>query len=83
MRNHNQQAMFVHKLQKYDKDRGAAIKNKLYFLIAEHKIRLKKDFIAILEAGGFLYKVIPNAGHGINHEQPDRINDEIIQFMLS
>jgi pimeloyl-ACP methyl ester carboxylesterase len=82
MRNHNQQAMFVHKLQKYEKDKGAAIKNKLYFLIAEHKIILKKDFIGILDAGGFLYKVIPDAGHGINHEQPSVINNEIIQFML-
>lgn len=82
MKNHNQQAMFVHKLQKYDKEKGAAIKDKLYFLIAEHKINLKKDFVNILNDGGFHYKVIQNAGHGINHEQPAVINNEIIRFVM-
>ncbi|ANE46060.1 hypothetical protein SY83_06915 [Paenibacillus swuensis] len=81
MKNHNQQAMFVHKLEKYDKEKGAAIRNKLYFLIAEHRINIRKDFINILDSDGFRYKVIPNAGHGINHEQPDIINNEIIRFL--
>lgn len=82
MKNHNQQAMFVHKLEKYDKEKGAAIRNKLYFLIAEHRINLRKDFINILDNDGFRYKVIPNAGHGINHEQPDIINNEVIRFLI-
>lgn len=81
MKSHNQQAMFVHKLEKYDKQKGIAVKDKLYFLIAEHNIDHKKDFVHILNDGGFHYKVIPNAGHGINHEQPDLINKEIIQFI--
>ncbi|MFX3631499.1 MAG: alpha/beta fold hydrolase [Candidatus Pristimantibacillus sp.] len=80
MKSHNQQAMFPHKIEKYDKERGTAVKDKLRFLIADHKINLKKDLVNILNDGGFHYKVIANAGHGINHEQPVVINNEIIQL---
>ncbi|PWW02441.1 pimeloyl-ACP methyl ester carboxylesterase [Paenibacillus cellulosilyticus] len=82
MKNHNQQAMFAHKIEKYDSEKAASVRDKLYFLIGEHGINHKKDFIMILDNGGFQYKVIPNAGHGINHEQPDVINNEIVQFLL-
>lgn len=83
MKNHNRQAMFVHNIRKYEKEKGALIKHKLYFLIAEHRMNLKKDFLAILNADGFRYSVIPDAGHGINHEQPEKTNREIVQFMLT
>ncbi|KWX81116.1 hypothetical protein AMQ84_00905 [Paenibacillus riograndensis] len=32
MKNHNQQAMFIHKLELYDKEKAVAVKEKLYFL---------------------------------------------------
>lgn len=82
MKCHNQQAMFAHKIEKYDKEKGTAVKDKLCFLLADHKINLKKDLVNILNDGGFRYKVIANAGHGINHEQPDAINNEIIRFVI-
>lgn len=82
MKSHNQQAMFAHKIEKYDKEKGTAVKDKLCFLLADHKINLKKDLVNILNDGGFHYKVIANAGHGINHEQPDAINNEIIRFVI-
>ncbi len=82
MRNHNRQAMFVHKLEKYDSRTGAAIKDKLCFLIAEHHIKHKKDLMNVLNEGGFHYKVVQGAGHGINHEQPDVVNREIVRFLL-
>ncbi|MEK4878837.1 hypothetical protein [Paenibacillus sp. FSL R5-0908] len=73
--------MFVHKLQKYDKNAAVAVRDKLYFLVGEHALKQSKDFIDILEDGKFHYQVIPHAGHGINHEQPDRVNTEIINFL--
>lgn len=82
MKNHNQQAMFVHKLQKYEQEKGIAVKEKLYFLIADHRLNLKKDFIDVLNADGYTYKVIADTGHGINHEQPEIVNNELIQFLL-
>lgn len=81
MRTHNQQAMFAHKLEKYNKDEAVAVKDKLYFLVGEHSLKQSKQFIAILEDGNFHYQVIPHAGHGINHEQPDIVNNEIISFL--
>ncbi|MGO4185474.1 alpha/beta hydrolase, partial [Paenibacillus sp. TAF43_2] len=82
MKNHNQQAMFAHKLQKYDQASAAAIKEKLYFLMGEYKLSHKKDFLQVLNAGQFRYKIIPHAGHGVNHEQPDAVHNELIPFLL-
>lgn len=81
MKYHNQQAMFVHKLQKYDQERAISMKEKFYFLIGEYKLKQKKDFIRTLEDGGFRYRIIADAGHGINHEQPEVLNHEIISFL--
>ncbi|WP_339157947.1 alpha/beta hydrolase [Paenibacillus sp. FSL W8-0186] len=41
-----------------------------------------RDFLRILDEGKFMYKVIPGAGHGINHEQPERVNAEVVSFLL-
>lgn len=81
MKNHNQQAMFAHKLQRYDKDKAVAVRDKLYFLLGDYKLEHKKEFAGILKDDGFHYKVIPDAGHGINHEQPERVNRELIEFL--
>ena len=82
MKNHNQKAMFIHSLEKYNKETAISIKDKFYFLIGGHKVEKKKEFIDILIDGGFKYKIIEDAGHGINHEQPQIINNEIINFIL-
>ncbi|CQR54484.1 alpha/beta fold hydrolase [Paenibacillus riograndensis] len=82
MKNHNQQAMFIHKLELYDKEKAVAVKEKLYFLIGEYKLDRKRDFIKLLTDGGFRYQVIPGAGHGINHEQPEAVNRETVGFLL-
>jgi pimeloyl-ACP methyl ester carboxylesterase len=81
MKNHNQGAMFMHKVEKYDKKSGTVVREKLYFLIGGHMLEDRKEFIDILEDGGFQYKVIKDAGHGINHDQPEIVNNEIIQFL--
>jgi len=82
MQNHNQQAMFAHKLQKYDQASAVAIKDKLYFLMGEHKLSHKKEFLQVLDAGGFRYKIILNAGHGVNHEQPAAVHNELVPYLL-
>ncbi len=82
MKNHNQQAMFIHKLELYNREKAVAVKEKLYFLIGEYKLDRKRDFIKLLTDGGFRYQVIPGAGHGINHEQPEAVNREIVSFLL-
>jgi Predicted hydrolases or acyltransferases (alpha/beta hydrolase superfamily) len=82
MKSHNQQAMFAHKIEGYDRAKGVAVRDKLYFLMGEHQMNLRGDLMRILDDGGFRYKIIPDAGHGINHERPGIINEEIVQFLL-
>jgi hypothetical protein len=41
----------------------------------------KKDFIDLLKAGNYQYKIIENAGHGVNHEQAEIVNQEIYRFI--
>ena len=82
MRVHKQKAMFMHKIEKYSKEKAVAVRDKLYFLIGGYRVEEKKDFTDLLEDGGFKYKVINGAGHGINHEQPEIVNKEIIEFLL-
>lgn len=82
VKSHNQSAMFPHKLEEYDREKAKAVKEKLYFLLGEHMLEKRKGYIDILNEGGFKYKIIKNAGHGVNHEQPEIVNDEIISFLL-
>lgn len=67
MKSHNQQAMFAHKLQRYDKDKAVAVRDQLYFLLGDYRLEHKKEFAGILKGDGFHYTVIPEAGHCINH----------------
>lgn len=82
MHSHNRRAMFVHTIEKYNKDEGAAVKDKLYFLIGGHMEKKRKAVIEVLRNGAYQYKIIPKAGHALNHEQPEKANSEIIDFLL-
>jgi pimeloyl-ACP methyl ester carboxylesterase len=81
MKNHNQQAMFIQRVEPYDRARAAAVRDKLYFLIGDYRLDHKKDFIGILKNGDFRYQVIEGAGHGINMEQAERVNRELTGFL--
>ncbi len=39
-------------------------------------------FPEILHDGEYKYKIVQNAGHALNHEQPEITNNEIINFLL-
>lgn len=81
MKSHNQRAMFAHTVEKYNRDKGIAVNDKLYFLIGGHMLKKRKEVIDVLNEGAYKYKIIQNAGHAINHEQPEIINNEIINFI--
>ncbi|AIQ51676.1 alpha/beta fold hydrolase [Paenibacillus sp. FSL R7-0331] len=81
MKNHNQQAMFIHKPQLYDQDRAEAVREKLYFLLGDYRLDRKKDFTSVLDRGHFRYSIIQGSGHGVNHEQPERVHREMIDFL--
>lgn len=83
MKSHNRKAMFVHTIEEYHSDKGSAVKDKLYFLIGAHMVEKRNEAIQILNKGAHRYKIVQNAGHALNHEQPEITNHEIIAFLLS
>lgn len=81
MKLHNRKAMFVHNIDKYDREAAIKIRDKFYFILGDYHVERKKEFIDLLLEGGYKYKVIENAGHGVNHEQSEKVNKEIIDFL--
>lgn len=81
---HNKAAMFPHKLEKYDREKAQKIREKLYFIIGDYMVSTSKsrqECIELLKDGGFKYDVIKNAGHAVNHEQPEIVNEKIVSFL--
>jgi pimeloyl-ACP methyl ester carboxylesterase len=81
---HNKSAMFPHKLEKYDKEMALKVKDKLYFILGDYMVESSKsrqEYVELLNEVGFKYDVIKNAGHAVNHEQPEIVNEKIIAFL--
>jgi pimeloyl-ACP methyl ester carboxylesterase len=72
--------MYMHRIDPYVEEEGIRQREKLLFLMGDHRIRTKKYLLAKLQRGGFLHEVIPGAGHGLNLEQPQIVNQRIIDF---
>jgi Predicted hydrolases or acyltransferases (alpha/beta hydrolase superfamily) len=82
MKSSNQMAMTIHKLEKYDKEKAVAIRDKLYFLFGDHKAADRKDYYKLLDDAELKYRIVENASHGINFDQPAIIESELVKFML-
>jgi pimeloyl-ACP methyl ester carboxylesterase len=79
----NNQSMFYHKIAKFNKEELLTLKGKSLFLIGEYdKLSNYPKSIKSLSDNGLLFKIIKDAGHGINHEQAELINNEIVSFLL-
>jgi pimeloyl-ACP methyl ester carboxylesterase len=71
------------KIVKYSDKVIPIIRDKALFLIGEFdKLTYYPPVIQMLEKNNLKYKIIKNAGHCINQEQPEIINEEIIRFFL-
>ena len=83
LRYFNNRTMMYHKLLKFSKEEITLIKGKSLFLIGDYdRLSYYPDSIKALEENSLSYKIIKNAGHGINHEQSVVVNHEIIHFLL-
>lgn len=79
----NNRTMMYHKLVRFEDEEIAALKGVSLFLIGDcDKLIYHPDLIKPLSENNLNYKIIKNAGHGINHEQSALINSEIINFLL-
>lgn len=78
----NNMAMSYHKYSKLLSLEYSVLKDKALYLIGEYdKLAYFPKAIKALSDNGMYYKIVKNAGHGINHEQPEIINKEIINFI--
>ncbi|MFF2017434.1 alpha/beta fold hydrolase [Paenibacillus sp. NPDC058177] len=77
----NNRSMMFHKYRKFTTNELSILKEKAIYLIGEFdRLSNYPGAIEELERNKITYKIIPNAGHGINHEQADRVNEELINY---
>jgi hypothetical protein len=79
--NHNQSAMFPHKLEKYDKQTGVTIRDKVYFLFGGNMGSGREELMKMMDEAQYSYRILEGVGHGLNHEKPEAANQEIIRFL--
>lgn len=78
----NNKSMMQHKIEIHTDQEVSELRNKVLFLIGEYdRLSNYPKAIKKLEDNRMNYKIIPDAGHAINHEQADLINKEIIDFL--
>ncbi|MCR8842639.1 alpha/beta hydrolase [Paenibacillus sp. SC116] len=78
----NNQSMFKHKIKIYKDTELISLQDKVLFLIGEHdRLANYPKAINKLKQNNLLYKIVPGAGHSINHDQAEIINKEIMQFL--
>lgn len=77
----NNMLMSYHKYTKLKTLDLSILKDKALFLIGEFdRLTYYPESIKALEDNNLNFKIVKNAGHGINHEQPELIYNEIINF---
>lgn len=78
----NNRSMMYHKLKKFDQEQVTGIKDKTFVLIGDcDKIAYGQQVVKMLEDYHIKHKILKDTGHGINHEQAETINKEIINFL--
>lgn len=79
----NNRSMGFHKLITFEADEIASIRDRALFLIGEcDPLSNHSDAENALKANNLNYKIIKDAGHGVNHEQSELVNREVIGFLL-
>ncbi len=75
-------SMMYHKIPRIDNHELTVLKDRSLFLLG------REDGLADIakaekwyHENGFRYKIIQNAGHGINHQQPELINKLIVDYL--
>lgn len=78
----NNRSMMQHKIKIHTDEEIAELRNKVLFLIGQYdRLSNYPKAIRRLKDNQMNYKIIPDAGHAINHEQADLINMEVIHFL--
>lgn len=79
----NNHSMMYHKYTEIEEQDFVVLREKALFLIGEYdRLTNYPKSIEDLKKNKLHFKIIKDAGHGINHEQSDLINHEIVSFLL-
>ena len=81
MRAHNQMAMRWHSPKAYDPSLAVGLRERALFLLGEYSGARSEHYTEVLTRDGFAWKVIKNAGHGANMEQPEVVNAYMTEFL--
>ncbi len=79
----NNMAMAYHKVEPFSDEQVASIRDKALYLVGDEDPFAKLGGKNALIRYRMNAKFYPEAGHGINHEISDKINDEIIRYFSS
>lgn len=74
-------AMLYHKVQSFERDDIDAIRDKFLYIAGRKDPFMNLGGGALLEQYHMNTLWIDNAGHGINHERPDIVNQAIINYL--
>lgn len=79
----NTKSMMKQKMVRFSEEDYKALQGRVLFLLGEADglLRLPGD-LEKLERNKLAYKVIKDAGHAVNHQQPERVRREIAEFLL-
>ncbi|WII39847.1 alpha/beta fold hydrolase [Paenibacillus thiaminolyticus] len=82
LKHFNNKSMMKHAITIFTDEQLESIRGKALFLIGEQDILSNyPKAIRKLEQIRLNYKIIRHAGHAINHEQPEKVNREIIEYL--
>ncbi|GGG61042.1 alpha/beta fold hydrolase [Paenibacillus radicis (ex Gao et al. 2016)] len=83
LKHFNNKSMMQHKITIFQAEQLASIRDKALFLIGDQdRLSYYPKAITKLEEHRLTYKIIPQAGHAINHEQSEQVNAEIIRYLI-
>lgn len=83
LKHFNTRSMMYQKMTRITDEDLPVLKDKTLFLLGESDgLSNLPKAVEKLEKNFLSYKVIKNAGHAMNHQQPDLINREIVDFLL-
>ena len=83
LRHFNNQSMFYHKVEGVEEGEIAVIREKTRILVgACDRLSYHSDAVANLQKYGMNFRIVENAGHALNMEKPDLVNEEIITHLL-
>ncbi len=84
LRHFNNRSMSFHMMHPFTGEELDALRDRALFLIGQHDpIAYSAEKEQALREKHMNYRIVPDAGHGVNHEQPERVHEEIIGFLLS